>query len=251
MKKLLVLLPLAAIALLSASPVLAQADLEKAFTDKGSYKDKAMAKAPRRAYIKEFSVYFQVLAAAEDRSKAGGNRATVSGATRTTMGVGLDGPSMEQLQGMTNELYSAYTGQLTAAGFTLVDGDEVEKTETLGDWTRFAGGEVASAAQVGGYLAFTPAGADLFYRKETASGKTKGSFLIANDHRVSRDLEDAVVISVSLVVPFVLLEAGTTINASQMGSKIKAKINLELATAGVEQEVKNTGKLVASFQQPD
>jgi len=225
------------------------AELEKAFTDKFGYKEKAMKKAPRKIFLREFSVYFQVLGSASDKSSGGGYRSTVVGATKTTMGVGLEGPSIEQLQALTDELYTEYTNELTANGFTFVSADEAEKTETYEDWTRFSGGGEPSAAQVGGYLAFTPSGADFFFRKQTAKGKKKGSVLIDNSHKLSRDLDDAIVAAVSLVVPFVELEAGTTIKLAQMGSKVKAKVKLELAANAMEQEA--TSGLMASFATPD
>lgn len=226
-----------------------EADFSKAFTDSGGYKEKAMKKAPRRVFIRDFSVYFQVLAAAQDNSDGGGYRSTVVGATRTTMGVGLNGVSLEELQAITDKLYKEYTDRLTSEGFTFVSADEASKTEVLSDWTQFDGGGEPSTAQVGGYLAFTPNGGKFFYRKMTASGKTKGSVLIDNAYKISGQLDDAIVASVSLVVPFVYLEAGTAIKLAQMGSKVKGKTNLVLATSASEQEVK-TG-LIANLQRPE
>lgn len=226
-------------------------DLEKAFNDKGGYKEKAFAKAPKRAFIKEFAVYFQVLASAEDRSDGGGYRSTVVGATKTTLGIGLTGPSLAQLHAITDGLYAEYVKELTDNGFTLVSADEAAATGSLSDWTRFEGGGQPSEAQLGGYLAFTPKGQDFFFRRQTASGKTKGSFLIDNAHRVSDDLDDAVVISVSLVVPFVELEAGTSIKLAQMGSKIKATVDLKLANNAVEQQTNNRGGLLNAVVKPD
>ena len=243
------LLTLLTVALLSGGAALAQApNLDKVFSDQSSYREKHMKKAPKRVFVKDFAVYFQVFAAAQDKSSGGGYRSTVVGKTKTTMGVGLEGVDVEGLQEVTNRLYREYVERLEADGFALVSADEAAATETLAEWTRYTGGVEPSVAQVGGYLAFTPAGTDFFYRKATASGKKKGSVLIDNGNKVSRDLGDAVVTSVSLVVPFVTLEAGTTIKLASMGSKVKAEVDLRLASSATEQEIKSG--LKASFQQP-
>ena len=235
---------------LSMGQLQAQApNFDKLVSDRGSYKEKGFKQAPQRVFIQEFRVYFQVLAAAQDRSRGGGFGGTVIGATQTTMGVGLDGVSVEQLHNITNQLYNEYVARLEASGYTLVSADEAAKTAELSDWTRYAGGGEPSAAQVGGYLTMTPAGADFFYRRQTASGKTKGSVLIDNAHRISGQLDDAVVAAVSLVVPFVQLETGTTFNAAAAGSKVKGNVYLVLAAQAIEQEVK-TG-ILAGMQTPD
>jgi len=216
-------------------------------TDNSSYKAKAMAKAPRKVLIHSFGVHYQVYAAGSDKSSGGGFRRQVVGKTKTSMGVALDGPDLDQFQSVTDELYNEYVAQLKAKGFTVVAASEIPQIELFEDWQRVEGG-TPSQAQLKGYVTCTPNNYSYYVPKINKSGKEKSTF-IDKSHKISDQLDDIIVANVSLVIPFVQLEAGTALNLAQMGSKMKAKVKLELASLATEQAEPAKG-LMASFQQP-
>lgn len=216
-------------------------------TDDLSFKPKAMAKAPRKVFVNSFGVHYQVYAAGNDKSSGGGFRRQVVGKTKTSMGVALDGPDLEQFQGVTDQLYKDYVAQLEAKGFEVVDASKIPQIELFEDWQRVEGG-TPSQAQLQGYITCTPKGFSYYVPNINKSGKERGTFIYKNP-KISGQLDDIIVANVSLVIPFVQLAAGTSLNLAQMGSKMKANVKLELAAQASEQVEQSKG-LMSSFQQP-
>ena len=209
-----------------------EAEIANELYTKGSYKENAFRKAPKRVFIQEFAVHCQVLGVGSDQSRGGYQfGGSYVGNTKTVLGVGLEGVSLEDLRALTDELYADYVGQLEAAGYELVGAAEaIAHSEVLADWELVEDPE-PSAAQLAGYITVTPTGFSFPVRKVTKRGKRKGSVLTDNSPKISGQLGDAVVARVSVLVPFVTFKSGTAINLAGAGSKVKATTGVKLAAS--------------------
>ena len=193
---------------------------------KGGYAEKKLLKAPKRAYIHRFNVYFQTLAygAATSRARSIGN--TRIGKTKTEMLVALDGLTTADLQAATDQVYGEFVADLRAQGYEIVDASTAQgSSELLADWTLLNGGGV-STAQLEGYARVTPTGYDYLVPKVKKGGKEKGTFIM-KDPKISGQLDDAVVISVDFVFPFAEIGAANTFLPGR--SKVKAETSFRLA----------------------
>lgn len=193
-------------------------------TTAGGYGEKNLKKAPRKVYIAEFRVMYQLLYHQTDEDKGGRTLGGgLRGDAKASVTIGLKGVDVPDLQEITNKLYTDYTSQLKEQGFELVTAEEAAKTETLAGWELKTGGE-ANEAQFKGFLMTTPAGYNYLVKRTTESGKEKKGFL-DNSTKISRDLGGAIVAKVNLVVPMVE-------DAESTGSKM-----LKDAVAGVAKVV--------------
>ena len=210
-----------------ASPTLrAQSAVE--LSGKGGYAEKKLPKAPKRAYIAQFDVFFQTLAfgAATSRARSIGN--TRLGKTKTELLIALDGVETQDLQAATDEVYERFVAELRAQGYDLVDAAEAQaKSDLLSDWTLLEGGTL-STAQLDGYARVTPTGYRYLVPKVKKGGREKRTF-IDKDPKISGQLDDAVVISVSFVFPFAEIGAANTFLPGK--SKVKAETSFRLAYA--------------------
>lgn len=171
-------------------------------TTAGGYGEKNLKKAPRKVYIAEFRVMYQLLYHQTDEDKGGRTLGGgLRGNAKASVTIGLKGVDVPDLQEITNKLYADYTSKLKEQGFELVTADEAAKTETLAGWELKAGGE-ANEAQFKGFLMTTPSGYNYLVKRTTESGKEKKGFL-DNSTKISRDLGGAIVAKVNLVVPMV------------------------------------------------
>jgi len=171
-------------------------------TTAGGYGEKKLSQAPRKVYISEFRVMYQLMFSAQDtdnasRTLGGGMR----GKSTASLTVGLKGVDVPELQELTNKLYADFSGKLKSEGFELVNATEAGKTEPLAEWELKEGGQ-PNEAQFKGYLMTTPAGFQYYVRKTTDSGKEKKGFL-DNATKISRDLGGAIVAKVNILVPMV------------------------------------------------
>jgi hypothetical protein len=159
-------------------------------------------KAPKRVYLMQFRVNFQLLYSQTETVEAG---RTFGGGYRGEAKAGLTmaikGLESADLQEITDKLYIDFTSQLKNAGFELISADEAaSKSKVLSEWERKTGGQL-NEAQFPGYITATPSGFEYFVKKTNEDGKEKTGFM-DKSMNVSNDI-GAVAIKVNLTIPFV------------------------------------------------
>ncbi len=194
----------------------------------GSVNEKKMKKAPKRVYIKEFSVSYQLIYMDQDQTREG----VYHGSTKSSLTVGFEDVKLEDLQANTDALYKNFVDKLTASGFELVSADEAAQTKLLEGYTKVEGGQI-SRAQAYGYAYTTPNGYDYLVKKINSDGKQKANVFL-NPGKLSNQLDEAVVVSVVMNIPF-MIEAestGSKLLKDAVGgvSKVVAKPYLRIAS---------------------
>ena len=171
-------------------------------TTAGGYGEKNLKKAPRKVYIAEFRVMYQLMYHQTDVDKGGRTLGGgLRGDAKASVTLGLKGIDVPDLQEVTNTLYTEYTKKLKEQGFELVTADEAAKTATLAGWEMKTGGQ-ANEAQFKGFLMTTPTSYSYLIKRTADSGKEKKGFL-ENSPKISRDLGGAIVAKINIVVPMV------------------------------------------------
>lgn len=196
-------------------------------TQKSSYGQKKLKKSPKKVFISEFRVFFQMLYRDAEQTREG----VYHGSTKTTVTVGLKGVSKNNLMNASNKIYQNYIKNLRAEGFEIVSIDEAgEKVKLYRDWERKVGGSL-SRSQIPGYVMVVPEGFEYYVKGTKKSGKQKSTFTDRN-YKVSYDLGKVNVISVNIVIPFIsdAESGGSKLLTKAIGgiSKIVVKSNLRL-----------------------
>ena len=154
---------------------------------------KAIKKAPKRIYISNFIVHYQLLymdsdVAAGGRELGGGYRSDAS----ASLLLGISGIPQEKLQESVDKIYQDYISRVKAAGFEIISPDEAIKTETLSGWEKIEGG-TPTEGTLPGYISIVPTGYSFL-----TNGKAGGINL---PNRISKDLDGAIVSNVSIILP--------------------------------------------------
>ncbi len=223
MKKLITLAMMGAFALAAAPMANGQTFSNNVqISELASYRAGKLKKAPNKVYIQSFRVMFQVMATATAKSMEGARR----GATQTSMTVAVTGVDLTDFQEVTDRLYNDMIASLQSKGYEIVPAEEAGKTEHYKDWTPKTGG-TASYAQIPGHVMITPTGYSYFVKAESKSGKEKGTFT-DRTAILSKQLDDAIVLDVSMVFPFVEMDASSS---SMLGfSAVKATVDFGMNT---------------------
>lgn len=187
-----------------------------------SYRTGKFKKAPNKVYIQSFRIMFQVMASATAKSSEGVRR----GATSTSMAVAVTGVDLPDFQTVTDQLYNDVVASLKSKGYEIISADEAGKTEHYKDWVPKTGG-TASYAQIPGHVMITPTGYSYYVKGESKGGKEKGT-LVDKSPILSKQLDDAIILDVSIVLPFVEME---TSSSGMLGfSAVKAKVDFGMET---------------------
>lgn len=187
-----------------------------------SYRTGKFKKAPDRIYIQSFRIMFQVMASATAKSSEGVRK----GATSTSMAVAVTGVDLPDFQTVTDQLYNDMVASLKSKGYEIISADEAGKTEHYKDWVLKSGG-TASYAQLPGHVMIAPTGYSYYVKGESKGGKEKGTF-VDKSPILSKQLDDAIILDVSMVLPFVEME---TSSSGMLGfSAVKAKVDFGMET---------------------
>ncbi|HNP19699.1 MAG TPA: hypothetical protein PKL31_14775 [Fulvivirga sp.] len=187
----------------------------------GSYGEKKLKKAPKKIYLNQFFINYQVLASSTE-SSAGGK-------TRAEMAVGLVGIELEDMQEITNNAYAMVVNKLKAAGVEIVGADEAGKSEFFSDWTRIEGG-TPSQAQLLGYISTAPVGYDFYVKKVTKKGKNKGTFFDTTP-KLSKELGDIPVFETNVSFQFVTIEGSSSLVTD--ASRMKGVVNYQMPESAI------------------
>ncbi|MEP5613958.1 MAG: hypothetical protein ABJP45_17025 [Cyclobacteriaceae bacterium] len=166
----------------------------------GAYGHKKLKDAPKRVFIAEFFINYQLMYSAAEVARGGSQMGGgFRGDAKASLTLGIPGISTEKLQESVDNLYKEYTDKLKTAGFEIIEAEEVAATEYMSEWNRSKGGTI-NEAQNPGYLNVTPTGYEFFYKKITKDGRGKGTFLDYTP-KLSKALGGAIIAKVNLVIP--------------------------------------------------
>lgn len=191
----------------------------------GTYAMKKISESPRKIYIETFKVNYQLFATQEENEMGG---RVVGGGIRGDVKVkltfGLDGLQEKALIATTDNIYKEFVERLKKEGYEIIPFENVVGLKEFGGWERVKGG-VPSKAQFKGYISVAPTGFDYFVKRLTDAGKEKGTFM-DNGFRVSKELDEALVIKVSITIPFAE-------DAESTGSKLLGKISKGIVNVAI------------------
>ncbi len=197
MKKPFLLILMLTIGLTSYGQKVGEMDMKNS-----GFGQKKMSKAPKKVYISEFNINYQ-LAYSQTSISRGGRElgGGYRGDAKASLSVAIPGIDLGALQKITDDVYQDYINKLKSEGFEIISPETASATDLLSDWERQTGGEI-SEAQFPGYVATTPSGKDYFVRRVTKKGRKKnGVFEYAT--KLSKQLEGATIIKINLAIPFV------------------------------------------------
>lgn len=193
----------------------------------GNAMETKLKKAPRRIYINEFRVFYQLVYVDQEQTVEGVHH----GSTKATLKVGLEGANADSLKVVTNRLYNEYVKHLRSQNFTIISTNEASKIKQFENYQRIKGGGISSS-QLHGFAMATPEGTEFLVKRISKKGKQK-SGLLDKRAKISGQLDGAVVVNVNLVVPFMQ-------ESESKGSKMLTK-----AVGGVSKVVASTNMRVA------
>lgn len=176
--------------------------IDKIELKESGFGSKKLAKAPKRIYISEFNVNYQIAYSLTSISRGGSQMGGGKrGDAKATLSVAVPGIDFDRLQKITDDAYSDYVAKLESEGYEIINADVAGQTDYLSKWERLKGGEI-SQAQFPGFLATTPTGHDFFVRRVTKKGRNKnGIFEYAT--KLSKELEGATIVKINLAIPFI------------------------------------------------
>jgi len=167
------------------------------------YGMKNFATAPKKIFIQDFFVNYQMLfdqieIAKGGREFGGGYR----GNAKAQLVLGVQGVSETDLQEITDKLYADYISKLKAKGFQIITADEASKIDRFKNWKLVKGG-TPSKAQFPGYVSTAPTDVLFLVKNMNSKGKIKKKSIFDNGMGTSKDLGGTVVIRVNIAIPFV------------------------------------------------
>lgn len=213
-----------------------------------SFAEKKMRKAPKRLYIAEFEINYQLMANFTETAQGGRQLGgSYRGDATATLILGVPDIDVDALQANTDKLYSEYVEKMEAAGFEIISSDEAAKTDLYSEWTKMTGG-TPSEAQNPGYIQTTPKGYG-YYKQKIKKGRAKTSMFYAQQLiKLSRQMDDAFVATVKINVPvFEDAESGASKSLTKMVggvAKVVARANYRLTPAIAVQTGKFSGEVV-------
>lgn len=158
-------------------------------------------KTPKRIYIAEFRVNYQLLFSQVEKAEGGRE---IGGGYRGDAKAGLtmavQGIEASDLLEITDKLYTNYVRSLKSAGYEIIPAGNVAGAKGYTDWERKKGGTI-NEAQYAGFITVIPTEYEYYVKRTKEGGKEKTGF-IDNILSISDDI-DAPVIKVNILVPFV------------------------------------------------
>lgn len=204
--------------------------------DKGSYNEKKFNNGPKKVFIANFKVNFQVMMEAQDSKEATSTfRGGFKGAQKAALTVALDGINDDILQRITDKLYDEYVSDLKSKGLEIITPEEVKEVEYFQDHEFITGGTVQDEG-IPGTLTVVPTGYSYYYKKKLIK-----NLAIDTDFKLSQQLDDAIIAKVTLVVPFAEF-GGDGIKLGE--SKVKINTNLRIGAQFVASQIHESKKFI-------
>lgn len=212
--------------------------------DVGQMGSKDLDKAPKKVFIKNFKVYYQMIAEAE-KTIHGGRQfggGSYTGDATARLAVGVEGIEPEELQQLTNRLYNDYVAKLKNLGMEVSTSKDYTNLESFADDELLEGPRI-NEEQIEGSLMIVPNDFSYYVNRVTKKGKEKGSFISnlggsgvseftssiyhKGLPKVSKELDDMIVVDVAINVPSIYLDPKSALGTV----KIKGGANLRLENA--------------------
>ncbi|MEQ9006703.1 MAG: hypothetical protein RLP12_02390, partial [Ekhidna sp.] len=184
------------------------------------YGEKNLKKFPKKVYVKEFNVNFQMTADAKAVSKTTTNSS--KGSSSASMNVAVTGIDAADLQNITNAVYNDFVNAFKSQGF------EVLTVNDIGDLKYFEEYELMGANinedQNPGYLKVTPEGFQYYVKGISNSGKEKQ--VVGAPMRLLKEMDDVMVVTADYTFSAIDLNAS---QSSVLGtSSVKGNIGLKM-----------------------
>lgn len=214
--------------------------------DVGQVQAKNLDEAPKKVFVKNFKVYYQMIAEAE-KTIQGGRQfggGSYTGNATARLAVGVEGVEPEELQQLTNALYKDYVTKLKNLGMEVYNSRDFPNLEFFSDDELLEGPRI-NQEQIEGSLMVVPEEFSYYVKKVNKKGKEKGSFISnlggeATSEfsssiyhkglpKVSQELDDMIVVDVAVNVPSIYLDPKSALGTV----KIKGGSNLRLENARV------------------
>jgi len=212
--------------------------------DVGQVQAKNFDEAPKKVFIKNFKVYYQMIAEAE-KTIHGGRQfggGSYTGDATARLAVGVEGIEPEELQQLTDKLYNDYVAKLKNLGLEVYNSKDYKDLESFADDELLDGPRI-NEEQIEGSLMVVPNGFSYYVNRVTKKGKEKGSFISnlggsgvseftssiyhKGLPKVSKELDDMIVVDVAINVPSIYLDPKSALGTV----KIKGGAYLRLENA--------------------
>lgn len=191
-----------------------------------------LKKAPKKIFIAEFKVFYQILYVAEETEKGRFNGSTLTGDVTAVLAMGLYGVSEQDLINNTNYLYNSTIQRMKAAGYEIVSANDMAGIKEFKGWERKQGGSLNNV-QFKGFLMSTPSNFEYFVKGTTDDGREKKTFT-DNSAKISFQGDNVTVVKINLIVP--MAENGESYISSAFdlgGAKVVGKTALKISREAV------------------
>ena len=201
------------------------------------FKAQNLADAPQKVYINNFKIYYQMIAEAE-KTVYGGRQfggGSYTGNATAKLAVGVEGLSPEDLQSLTDQIYSNYVSKLESLGLEVSSARDVSGIPFYAEHTKLDGPRI-NQEQVPGSLMVVPTDFSYHVQKVTKKGKEKSGGLMgavtrvngssAQDFtsalyhkglpKISKDLENTIVVDVAINVPSIYLDPKSKLGTAKV-----------------------------------
>ncbi len=206
-------------------------------------KSKDFEEAPRKVFIKNFKIYYQMIAEAEKTIRGGRQLGggSYTGDATARLAVGVEGVNAEDLQALTNDLYNQYVAKLKGMGMEVYNSLDYQNLEFHKEDQLLEGPRI-NQEQIKGSLMVVPEGFAYYVRRVNKKGKEKGNFMtnVGGSYsefgssiyhkglpKVSEELDDMIVVDVAVNVPSIYLDPKSALGTV----KIKGGAYLRLQSA--------------------
>lgn len=207
-------------------------ELEKKSLGVVGLKSQKLAEAPKKVYINNFKIYYQMIAEAE-KTVYGGRQfggGSYTGDATAKLAVGVEGLNPEDLQSLTDQIYSGYVSKLEGLGLTVVTARDVSGIPFYAEHMKLDGPRI-NQEQVPGSLMVVPTDFSYHVKRVTKKGKEKSGgimgavtggndFISALYHKglpkISKELEDAIVVDVAINVPSIYLDPKSRLGTAKV-----------------------------------
>jgi hypothetical protein len=191
-----------------------------------NYGLKKLSESPRKVFIESFRVNYQLFSSVEESSQGGRTMGGgVRGNVSVKLSVGLDGLKDNAVVETTDQIYQDFVERLKKEGYEIVPFEKAIGIKEYEGWERMKGG-TPSRSQFKGYVTVSPSNFEYFVKKVREDGKEKGTFL-DNGPKVSKELDEALVIKVTITIPFCH-------DAESTGSKLLGDISKGIVNVALE-----------------
>jgi hypothetical protein len=228
MKSFLTLIAFLVVSVISNAQNVTFSEVNLKSTETGKGK---LRKAPKKIYIAEFRVFYQIVytASETEKGKLAGNMLT--GSATASLMMNLSGLVDEDLIGNTNYLYNQTITRMKEAGYEIVTPDQIAGIKEFKGWQRKKGGTL-NDAQAKGFLMSTPTDFEYFVKGTKESGKEKSTFT-DNSAKISFQGDNVTVVKINLIVPMAENGESYISSALDIGAKAVGQTAFKISDEGV------------------